>query len=155
MARRTLTREKRRLLSLRGAMKNELGPLLGEGTQENLSFWRRRPLSPCRRHRGKKSWGGRKSEERKEERTSRWVAREGPAAGESGEGERCPECSLGARAGARGSCLFIGSCGEGSAPREPPYSVFMCFLPVLLQGGGKAVWEVSRCRSQPLPGPFL
>lgn len=29
-------------------MKNELGPLLGEGTQENLSFWRRCPLSPCK-----------------------------------------------------------------------------------------------------------
>jgi len=66
MAWRTLTREKQRLLSLRGAMKNELGPLLGEGTQENLSFWRRCPLSPCKRRRGRKSRGGRESEDRKE-----------------------------------------------------------------------------------------
>mgnify|MGYP001864560782 CR=1 FL=1 len=36
-------------------MKNELGPLLGEGIQENPSFWRRCPLSPCERQRGKSS----------------------------------------------------------------------------------------------------
>lgn len=44
-------------------MKNELGPLLGEGMQENPSFWRHCPLSPCEQQRGKMV--GRK---RKEER---------------------------------------------------------------------------------------
>ena len=33
-----LQERKQRLLSLRGAMKNELGPLLREGMEENLSF---------------------------------------------------------------------------------------------------------------------
>lgn len=48
-------------------MKNELGPLLGEGTQENLSFQQRCPLSPWKQLRGeKKPQGGRRSEERKE-----------------------------------------------------------------------------------------
>lgn len=34
-----LQERKQRLLSLQGAMKNELGPLLREGMEENLSFW--------------------------------------------------------------------------------------------------------------------
>lgn len=33
-----LQERKQRLLSLQGAMKNELGPLLREGMEENLSF---------------------------------------------------------------------------------------------------------------------
>ena len=56
-----LQERKRRLLSLQGAMKNELGPLLRQGMEENLSF-RDAVLSHlARRKYEKRTCGGSKS----------------------------------------------------------------------------------------------
>lgn len=139
-------------------MKNELGPLLGEGTQENLSFWRRCPLSPCKRQQGK-SCGEeeRVRKERREDFLSGGLV--GSRLWERAWEEQqlgCPESSVGARAGAR-SCREVmfrqEHSGEGLALWEPGYLGCVCLLHAFLQAGRKAAWEVSRCRWQPLPNP--
>lgn len=91
-------------------MKNELGPLLGEGMQENPSFWRRCPLSPCERQ-----WGKNSGEEGKGGRERR-----AGAGGSSGDREGEEPCAIRSPtvSSARGAL-----CGSFTPELEPPSRV--------------------------------
>lgn len=102
-------------------MKNELGPLLGEGTQENLSFQQRCPLSPWKRLRGKnhREEGGVRKERREDFMLG--ISLDALGCGREHGRKSGAKSSVDAQAGAR-------SCWEMLSPQE-------------LSGEGLALWE--------------